>query len=58
MTPKNSNQDISVQLQDKIYSRIHRSNSRLPIQIRDSKRFNIFTQITSKPNNKSTQGLG
>ena len=57
-TPKNSNQDISVQLQDKIYSRVNQSNSRLPIHIRGSKRFNIFTQITSKPNNKSTQGSG
>ena len=58
MTPKNSYQDIPIQLQDKIYPRANQSNSRLPIQIRGSKRLNISTQITNKPNNKSTQSLG
>ena len=55
-TPKNSHQDISIQLQDKIYPRADQPNSRLPIQIRGSKRFNIFTQTSSEPNHKSTQG--
>ena len=54
MTPKNSYQNIPIQFQDKIHPRANQPNSRLPIQIRDSKRLNISAQTTSKANNEST----
>ena len=57
-TSKNPHQDISIQFQDKIYPRADQPNCRLPIQIRSSKRFNIFTQNTSEPNHKSNSRLG